>query len=646
MSLGADLASGERVAEYVLEEPLGRGGFATVWRARGPHGLVALKFLEPRAAADTANAHRFGVELETLTKLRHSGIARCYGSLEHRGLPAIVMEYVEGLTLRADMLKRSQLGEYFAWTEISELITQVVGALSAAHRAGVVHRDLKPSNIILGHGDAGQTRVVLLDFGVAKLTGADHLDETTMGRPIGTLHYMAPEQHLSVGVGPAADIFAAGVLLFELCTLRRPWIRDGLGGLARYHDQAATSAEENNYAAILYRVSREARPSMSELRLDAPQGMALLVGAALNPTPGMRPATAEAFLERFDAALDPSRRAGSLEPPRAPGGSFEAISRTLPQPFGVGSHAQSARSNAQAFASPSLTPRVVPVELSDPDAEQVAAAIAPEVVSRPPPQARRAPTPAEAPAAELKAAVASARRWGRSSVLAGAASGGLGSAFVSLVLGVPWLWMAGLVPAAAVFGMVVTYLGLRLQRRRTLRRFRATLASSTLFRWQRKETPGSGFEFVGSESAYAKTSDSVHLTVVLRGSDPFEVAQAPIRVVIEKPARSDIRFLMRSWEQATGISLAPGLDGGVACPIRPMISLLVAEKLVIRDQDLKLLIRETLGAFAEEIVFTAAGIRLTIHVAGDVSAEHQVQSVYRACALFSSLYWWGETQGR
>lgn len=173
------------------------------------------------------------------------------------------------------------------------------------------------------------------------------------------------------------------------------------------------------------------------------------------------------------------------------------------------------------------------------------------------------------------------------------------------------------------------------------------LAASSLFRWERKNLlPGGAFEFQGAESRYAKTSDSVHLTVMLRGSDPHGVARAPIRVVIEKPARSDIRFLMRRWEEATGIPLVPGHDGSVACPVREMTSQLVAEKLVIRDQDLKLLVRETLAAFAEEIVFTASGIRMTIHVPGDVSAEHQVLSVYRACALFSSLYWWGETQGR
>lgn len=647
------LAPGEEVGPYRLVSLLGSGGFATVWRADGPDGSVALKFLDAHAAREAANVRRFEVEADTLRRLKHPSIARCLGFLEHRGMPAIAMDYIEGVTLRRDMLNRSEPGEYFAWAEISEIFSEILGALEVAHRSGVVHRDLKPANIVRRTApEPTQSKIVLLDFGVAKLTGSDRVDETTIGRPIGTLPYMAPEQHRSEGIGPATDLFAAGVLLFELATLRRPWMRDGMGQLARFHDNLAAQSDLNNYPAILFRTTKEVRPSAVQYRLDTPAGVVALIESALSPTIEKRPASAEDFRRQLDSALEQLRSAGALEAPRAPDVLFDrsAMARTVPKEFFVDramlGEGQGTPATPLAGLPAAEMSLVVPSELSDPEPSEPAPPIRPE--PPPPPAAprrtARAPRGAEQVEARLGAERSAAVLRNRSTALGVTAIGGLAAAALGLVANAP----ATTVLVGAGAGCAMGYLAATARRwtsrRAEFERFREALSTSRMFRWNGEVRRGpQEFELEGSERRYAKTSDSVHLSLNLRAEDPTRVAGAPIRVTIQKPARADIRSLMSRWEQVTGIELSPGPDGSVACPIRPMLEQLRADILQIAEEDLKLLVRDTLAAYAHEIVFTASGLRLVIHLRGGVSPEHQVLSVYRACSLFSSLYWWGET---
>lgn len=659
--LGGETVGGK----YRLTNEIGRGGFATVWRAEGENGPVAIKFLEKQAASDVANHHRFEVEADTLARLRHPSIARSHGSFEHRGMRAIAMDFIDGVSLRREMAQRSKLGEYFTWTEISDLLSDILGALAVAHDAGIVHRDLKPANIMVrARPTLGQSRTVLLDFGVAKLTGLDRAEETTMGRPIGTAHYMAPEQHESVGVGPPADLFAVGVLLFELATLRRPWVVGATGGPAAYHDHGALSGEQNNFPAILYRVMKEKRPAITAFRIDAPNGVAELIHAALAVRAAERPQTAKEFLERFVAALEPMRRAGTLEPPRAPVAPGERIdySRTLRQGVSDGGvpayllptvQDPPRAPNVQFDPSKSGTPMVVPVDLSDPEADGAKAG----GLSAEPPHAREPalrsrsrsrPNPLVGPVdkgPKLATLVARARSRARIALVVGAVVGALVAAAGVLALGLSWVAVGAGVLGGALFGLGGAQLAAGLRRRFEMKRFQGEVLESDLFRWERKSmTGGGGFEFEGAERRYAKTSDALHLMVTVKAKDMFRVFGAPITVVIEKPARSDIRVLMRRWEGAIDVALAPGAEGQIACPVPAMTEQLVAATLQIKDVDLRLMIREALAAFAEEIVFTSSGIRMTIQVPGAVSPQHQALALYRACSLFSSLYWWGETQ--
>ena len=218
----ADYAAGQRVGGYVLEHPLGRGGMGTVWRARpadAPDGVpVALKIL--RRGLDTADVrHRFRQEERLLGALDHPGIARLLGGgVTPDGLPFVAMEYVEGEPIDA-YCDRRRLGVEARL----RLFAQVCEAVHYAHQHLVVHRDLKPSNLLVT--PSGQVK--LLDFGIAKvlqpdLLGLSHLLTRAEQRLL-TPAYASPEQRLGQAVTTASDVYALGVLLYELLTGHLPF---------------------------------------------------------------------------------------------------------------------------------------------------------------------------------------------------------------------------------------------------------------------------------------------------------------------------------------------------------------------------------------------------------------------------------------
>jgi eukaryotic-like serine/threonine-protein kinase len=194
---------------YVVDELLGRGGMAEVYRARDIEAddSVALKVLrgvEPRGAA------RFRSEVDVLARLDHPGLLKLRGSGTHAGVPYLVLDLAQGPTL-ADELAAGPLAEERAVT----VAEQVAEALAHAHRTGVVHRDVKPSNILFD--EAGRAR--LADFGIARLAGTPSLTGT--GQMVGSVPYLAPEQVEGAPVGPPADIYALGLVLIE-CLTGRP----------------------------------------------------------------------------------------------------------------------------------------------------------------------------------------------------------------------------------------------------------------------------------------------------------------------------------------------------------------------------------------------------------------------------------------
>jgi hypothetical protein len=204
------------VGPYEIVGELGRGGMAVVHLARGPDGkMVALKELAGFHAGEDAAAQRFLREALVGSSLKHPNIVAVHERLEDRGIPFIVMEWVDGGNMRP------LIGE-LSHPQLGGLLEGILGALAHAGREGIVHRDLKPENVMLT--SKGVAKVA--DFGIAKAKVAvEGVDGrlTRTGTAVGTPGYMAPEQAMGGDVSPATDLYAAGCITYEALTGRVPF---------------------------------------------------------------------------------------------------------------------------------------------------------------------------------------------------------------------------------------------------------------------------------------------------------------------------------------------------------------------------------------------------------------------------------------
>lgn len=187
---------------YELAEIVGQGGMGRVWRGHD-HVLdrdVALKEVLVPAALGGADrgvlVARTLREARAAARLSHPGVVITHDVVEHEDTPWIVMEYINGRSLAAEIARTGRLG----WQRVASIGAKIADALGHAHAAGIVHRDLKPDNVLLS-GD----RVIVTDFGIALMTEATRL--TSTGTVVGTPHYMAPEQVEGGPVGPPAEAF-------------------------------------------------------------------------------------------------------------------------------------------------------------------------------------------------------------------------------------------------------------------------------------------------------------------------------------------------------------------------------------------------------------------------------------------------------
>ena len=206
---------------YRVDERVARGGMATVYvgldtRLERP---VAIKVMHVQYAEDADFVARFGREARSAARLNHPNVVSVYDQGEDAGFVFLVMEYVPGRTLRDLLNERGRLSS----AEALELMEPVLSALSAAHAAGIVHRDVKPENVLL----ADDGRVKVADFGLARaFTGAAGSATKTQGVILGTMAYLSPEQVQHGQADARSDVYAVGVMLYELLTGTLPFTGD------------------------------------------------------------------------------------------------------------------------------------------------------------------------------------------------------------------------------------------------------------------------------------------------------------------------------------------------------------------------------------------------------------------------------------
>ena len=217
-----------KIGPFELEDQLGAGGMGVVYRAKYTKTgqYVALKLLPPGMEEDPKLVARFARELEILKKLKHPHVVQCYGGGRLGNQRFYVMEIVDGGTLSELLREKGKL----SWERVIEYGLQICAALDHAHENGVVHRDLKPANLMLDKNG----KIKLADFGLARLSDATQL--TAAGKTLGTFAYMAPEQISGNSpITPRTDLYALGVVLFELVTGEVPFQAETTAELLMQH---------------------------------------------------------------------------------------------------------------------------------------------------------------------------------------------------------------------------------------------------------------------------------------------------------------------------------------------------------------------------------------------------------------------------
>lgn len=263
------------LGKYELGDVLGRGATGVVYEARDPviDRKVAVKTVDlpPEGEAQDALA-RFRREVKAAGRLSHPNIVAVHDYNETASVAYIVMEFVDGGTLKSKL----DAGERLTLRDIRRVMEDVLGALQYSHDHGVIHRDIKPANIIM----TVNGRAKVADFGIARI---ENSDLTQAGTRLGTPNYMSPEQFMGQPVDVRTDIYSAGVVLYQLLTGERPF--------------------EGGTTAIMYKVLNTLPPRPSELSTGSPE-LDAVVGRAMARRPQDRYASAAEFAHALHVAVD------------------------------------------------------------------------------------------------------------------------------------------------------------------------------------------------------------------------------------------------------------------------------------------------------------------------------------------------------
>jgi len=227
--MGEVLKLGSCIGQYRLMREIGRGGMGIVYEAVHVEigRRAAVKVLSPRRADVPRNLQRFLNEARTISRVRHPGLVQIYDyGQTPTGAPYLLMELLEGATLRQRLARGKGEGTRPSIAEVRRVVRQIAAPLAATHDEGIVHHDLKPENVMLVADEEAPDgeRVKLLDFGIARFVGSQEAAPSAPGTTLGTAAYMSPEQ--SAGepdIGTATDVYALGVILYELLTGAPPF---------------------------------------------------------------------------------------------------------------------------------------------------------------------------------------------------------------------------------------------------------------------------------------------------------------------------------------------------------------------------------------------------------------------------------------
>jgi len=224
---------GTTLGNYRILSTLGQGGMARVYKAYQEKldREVAVKVLPPWYAADRNFVERFNLEARLIARLTHPNIVTVHDASEQRGHLYIVMQLVNGGTLKHRMDQLQREGKVMDSAEVIPIFTQLADALAYAHEQNIIHRDIKPVNVLMDRSG----RPILSDFGIAKVLASTQMNLTRPGAGVGTPEYMSPEQCQGGAVDGRADIYALGVMLFEAQTGRTPFQGDNYPALAHSH---------------------------------------------------------------------------------------------------------------------------------------------------------------------------------------------------------------------------------------------------------------------------------------------------------------------------------------------------------------------------------------------------------------------------
>ena len=269
---------------YKIESLLGQGGMSAVYLATDQNlqRKVAVKLIHPHLSDDADFLRRFRQEAQAVAQLNHNNIYHVH-DFDYDGTHYyMVMEYVRGQTLEQHLARFADSERRLTISSTIKVMSQICDAVDYAHRRGMIHRDLKPSNVMI----ADKGRPILMDFGIAKLLG--QRAHTSAGSTVGTAAYMSPEQARSDAIDHRSDIYALGVILYEMITNQRP-----------FSGETAMS--------VMYKHVNEPPPRLSEIDPDRPEALETIVQTALAKAPGDRFQTASAMADALRQVTTPDQ---------------------------------------------------------------------------------------------------------------------------------------------------------------------------------------------------------------------------------------------------------------------------------------------------------------------------------------------------